>query len=108
MPSGDMHIRASTDERFDDARQRLSPVYQHVKRAVGARRRVTTRPQCAVGRGIELIDPANAPKTAAMMDTDCRLDALPYQAVHSLHQGSGHDQSLWVAAERRARFRSSF
>jgi hypothetical protein len=94
VPSGDMHMRASARERLGDARQRHPPVNQDVERTVCSRGRVASRPQSSVGRGIELIDPANAPKTAAMMGTDRGLDAFAHQAVHSLNQGSGHQQSL--------------
>jgi hypothetical protein len=66
------------------------------------------RPQWPVGRGIELTNPANAAKAAAMMSADRGLDALAHPAIHSLNRGSGHDRSLRVAAERRERFGARF
>jgi hypothetical protein len=94
VPPGDMDMRASAPQRRGDARQRLPTVNQHVKRAPRARRRIAGSPQRWAVRGVELIDPANPPQPAAMMRTDCGLDALTGPPIHTLNQATRHPQSL--------------
>jgi hypothetical protein len=58
VPSGDVHVRAGTGERFGDAREHLSTINQHIERAPRAWRRIADGPQRWAVRRSRLIDPA--------------------------------------------------
>ncbi len=103
VPPGNMHVRASAGKRLGDARQRLTTVNQHFKRACRARRRIVGSPQQWGVRGIELIDSANTPQPATMVATERGLDALTYPSIDAGNQAVRHPQSLPAGRRIEAR-----
>ena len=88
-------MRTSSSYRLGDSGQRVGPVDQHLEFTAWARRWVAVCPEHSVARRLQLIEPTGAPKAAAMMGADRRLETLADAGVYAVEQAFGHGLSLW-------------